>query len=41
MEISDIVSPTYSVSSNVLRLNASSVAASTPSCDIERPLVDF
>lgn len=41
MEISDIASPTYSVCSNALRLNASSVAASTPSCDIERPLIDF
>jgi hypothetical protein len=41
MEISDIASPTYSVSSNVLRLNASSLAASTPSCDVDGHLVDF
>jgi len=32
MQVEDIVSPTYSVNSNVLKLNLSSVASSTPGC---------
>ena len=40
MEISDIVSPTYSVSSNALKLNSSSIASSTPGCQVG-PLVIF
>lgn len=41
MEISDIVSPTYSVASNALKLNSSSVASSTPSGYPLGPLVPF
>lgn len=41
MEISDIVSPTYSVASNALKLNCSSIASSTPSYHPLGPLVPF
>ena len=40
MEVSDIVSPTYSVSSNLLKLNSSSIASSTPGQHFG-PLIPF
>jgi hypothetical protein len=33
MQVQDLTSPTYSVNSNALKLNSSSVASSTPGCD--------
>jgi hypothetical protein len=41
MELSDIGSPTYSVCSNVLKLNSSSIASSTPGCGHQGPFVAF
>ncbi len=41
MELSDIASPTYSINSQALKLNCSSIASSTPSCNPLGPFVHF
>jgi len=41
MELSELNSPTYSVNSNLLKLNSSSIASSTPGCSHQGPLIVF
>ena len=41
MELSELNSPTYSVCSNLLKLNSSSIASSTPGCGHQGPLIPF
>lgn len=41
MQIEDIISPTYSVSSQVLKLNSSAAASESSAGQLSKPIVYF